>query len=299
MLIVITIVYTLLWLYLLVKPKHYKATNIPSVITADIDTKKKKKSSLNDHKLILGPGYACYELLQLERRASQLLHHLHTHLLQLNRQQWSFDQTVHAFTTVIGQALLTLMISFWIAVLSEEQAVIIIGTLIAIIIMVRLFQESKNKVKQRKQAILLELPLMLTRLTLLVGAGETVQQAFMKSIVGKENSTSPLHIEWKNTVHELRNGASFSQSIEKLNRNCAVQQIAVFTTILLLNYRRGGEQFVTAVQDISLSLWETRKNMARVRGEEASAKLIFPLVGVLLLLMILIVTPAILFMQFM
>lgn len=290
-LMVITVIYTLLWLFLFVKPNKNQ-------MKANMKKQKKKNSSLNDHKLILGPGYSSYELLQLERRASQLLHHLHTHLLQLNRQHWGFEQTIHAFTTVIGQALLMLMISLWIALLSEEQAVIAVGILISTIIIVKLFQDSKKKVQQRKQAILLELPIMLTRLTLLVGAGETVQQAFMKSIVGKENSTNPLHIEWKNTVHELRNGASFSQSIEKLNRNCAVQQIAVFTTILLLNYRRGGEQFVTAVQDISLSLWETRKNMARVRGEEASTKLIFPLVGVLLLVMILIITPAILFMQF-
>lgn len=290
-LMVVTVVYTLLWSYLLVKSNKTKSKKHSK-------KQKKKNSSLNDHKLILGPGSSCYDLLQLERRSSQLLHHLHTHLLQLNRQQWGFEQTVQAFTIVIGQALLVLLISLWVALLSEEQAVITVGVLIAIIIIVKLFQDSKKKVQQRKQAILLELPIMLTRLTLLVGAGETVQQAFMKSIVGKEGSKNPLHIEWNNTVHEIRNGASFLQSIEKLNRNCAVQQIAVFTTILLLNYRRGGEQFVTAVQDISLSLWETRKNMARVRGEEASAKLIFPLVGVLLLVMILIITPAILFMQF-
>ncbi|URN96830.1 MAG: type II secretion system F family protein [Candidatus Pristimantibacillus lignocellulolyticus] len=288
---VVTVVYTLLWSYLLVKSNKTKSKKHSK-------KQKKKNSSLNDHKLILGPGSSCYDLLQLERRSSQLLHHLHTHLLQLNRQQWGFEQTVQAFTIVIGQALLVLLISLWVALLSEEQAVITVGVLIAIIVIVKLFQDSKKKVQQRKQAILLELPIMLTRLTLLVGAGETVQQAFMKSIVGKEGSKNPLHIEWNNTVHEIRNGASFLQSIEKLNRNCAVQQIAVFTTILLLNYRRGGEQFVTAVQDISLSLWETRKNMARVRGEEASAKLIFPLVGVLLLVMILIITPAILFMQF-
>lgn len=290
-LMVVTVVYTLLWSYLLVKSNKTKSKKHSK-------KQKKKNSSLNDHKLILGPGSSCYDLLQLERRSSQLLHHLHTHLLQLNRQQWGFEQTVQAFTIVIGQALLVLLISLWVALLSEEQAVITVGVLIAIIIIVKLFQDSKKKVQQRKQAILLELPIMLTRLTLLVGAGETVQQAFMKSIVGKEGSKNPLHIEWNNTVHEIRNGASFLQSIEKLNRNCAVQQIAVFTTILLLNYRRGGEQFVTAVQDISLSLWENRKNMARVRGEEASAKLIFPLVGVLLLVMILIITPAILFMQF-
>lgn len=304
MLLVLTIGYTLFWLFLLLKPQRtYKYTvNAKTTILRSISSQgsrahTKQKRSQSNGKIVIAPGYSCYELLKLERRASQLLHHLHTYMLQLNRQQWSFEQTVYNFITVLGQALIVLLVSMWITVISKEQAVLMVGLLVAIILIVRLFQDSKKKVVQRKQAILLELPLMLTRITLLVGAGETVHQAFIKAIAGKEHSSHPLHVEWRSSVFEISNGASFAQTIEKLNRNCAVQQIAVFSTILLLNYRRGGEHFVTAVQDISISLWETRKNMARVKGEEASSKLIFPLVGVLLLLMIIIMTPAILFMQ--
>lgn len=265
---------------------------------AKTKAKKKSNNKLEESKLIVYPAYAAFTSFQLERRLSQLLHYLHSFMLQLHRQQWSFEQTLQAFIATLGQALLVLICSLWFSVLSKETALFVVGLLISIIIFIRLFQEAKKQVQLRKQAILLELPLMLTRLTLLVGAGETVQQAFIKTVAGREQSQHPLHVEWSTVVYELSNGASFTACLEKLNRNCSVQQIAVLTTIILLNYRRGGEQFVTAVQDISLSLWETRKNMARTKGEEASSKLIFPLVGVLFLLMIIIMAPAISYMKF-
>jgi tight adherence protein C len=85
--------------------------------------------------------------------------------------------------------------------------------------------------------------------------------------------------------------------MERFNRSCAVQEVSIFTTVLLLNYRRGGEHFVLALRELSYTLWEKRKAIARTRGEEASSKLVFPLVGILLVLMILVAAPAVLLMS--
>src|SRR5690606_31720836 len=134
----------------------------------------------------------------------------------------------------------------------------------------------------RRKAILMELPKLLTRITLLVGAGETVMQAFTKCVQHKPVSQHPLYVEWREAVHQLNNGVPFSSAVERLNRNCALQQMSLLTTYLLLSYRKGGEHFISSIQELNLSLWETRKHMARTRGEEGSSKMIFPLVGILL-----------------
>lgn len=266
---------------------------------AIVKSKKNRKTpKATEHKFLMYPSYSLLSYFHLEKKLSSILHYLHSYLLQLNRQLWSYEKTLQAFLYVIGQALLVILVSMWISVASNEPAIAIVGIIIAMFLVLRLFQDSKKKLQVRKQEILFELPILLTRLTLLVGAGETVQQAFMKTIQGKEESKHPLIVEWCSAVHELRNGASFTACLEKMNRNCSVQQIAVLTTIILLNYRRGGEHFIASVHDISISLWEARKNMAKTKGEEASSKLIFPLVGVLFLIMVLIMTPAIFFIQF-
>lgn len=273
---------TLLWLYCFVKQA----------------SKWKGKQYSEKKRWFVAPGESLFYLLKIDVRLVHFIHHLHAKLLSLHRHEWSYDKTIEHVNNVIGQALLVIIGGAWLTVMRQDWSLFLLGLIIAIMLLVRCFVEATKQLALRKQAILLELPMMLIRLILLVGAGDTVQQAFLRANAGKEQSDHPLHKEWNVAVYELRNGASFTQVLEKFNRNCSIQQVAMFTTILLLNYRRGGEQFIIATQELSQSLWEIRKSMAKIKGEEASSKLIFPLVGVLFSLMILIVAPAIMLMRF-
>src|SRR5690606_37976764 len=261
--------------------------------------RRKYKQAKPPSKLIYAPAYLLYEKLRLEQRAPMLLHMLHSYLMQYHRYQWSFEATVFMLNEAIGGALLVLVAGCWVAYSLNENAIAIIAVVIAVVMVLQLYQGTKNALAQRKRAMLMELPKLLTQLTLLVGAGDSVQQSFVKSMKNKQNSKHPLYVEWNQAVFELSNGASFGTVVEKLNRNCALQQMSMLTTILLLNYRKGGEHFINSVQELNMSLWESHKTIARLKGEEASSKMIFPLVGILFLLMVLVVAPAIFMMQFM
>jgi tight adherence protein C len=65
---------------------------------------------------------------------------------------------------------------------------------------------------------------------------------------------------------------------------------------VLLNYRRGGDDFVVALRELTRNLWEKRKALARTMGEEASSKLVFPMVITFGIVMVIVATPAILIM---
>jgi len=259
--------------------------------------RKKAKPVKPTSKLIYAPAYVLYEKLKLEQRAPMLLHMLHSYLMQYHRYQWSFEATVFMLNESIGGALLVLVAGCWLAYALNESAIALVAVAVSAVIVLQLYQGTKNALSQRKRAMLMELPKLLTQLTLLVGAGDSVQQSFVKSIKNKQESKHPLYVEWNEAVFELSNGASFVTVIEKLNRNCALQQMSMLTTILLLNYRKGGEHFINSVQELNMSLWESRKTIARLKGEEASSKMIFPLVGILFLVMVLVVAPAIFMMQ--
>jgi len=273
---------SLLWLYCYVKQAM----------------RRQKKQYSGKYVWIHAAGESLFLLLKLDDKLVNFIDHLHAKLLILHRHEWHYDQTTSRISYAIGQAFIVIVGGAWLAAVRADITVMMLSIVIAMILLIRCFTEASKQIVLRKQAILLELPMMLIRLILLVGAGDTVQQAFLRAIAGKEQSNHPLHKEWNVAVHELKNGASFTQVLEKFNRNCSVQQVAMFTTILLLNYKRGGEQFIIATQELSHSLWETRKSLAKIKGEEASSKLIFPLVGVLFSLMILIVAPAIILMRF-
>jgi len=247
--------------------------------------------------LIYIPGYALYELAKLEQRAITMIHMLHNYMMQLHRYQWSFEGTVFLLNEMIGLALLILVVGSWLAYAMEEWAINGICLVVAVVLIINLLQSTKQMLDKRRKAMLMELPKLLTRITLLVGAGETVVQAFTKCVLQKQESKHPLYVEWREAVHQLNNGVSFSVAVERLNRNCSLQQMSLLTTYLLLSYRKGGEHFISSVQELNLSLWETRKQLARTKGEEGSSKMIFPLVGILLMVMILIVAPAIMMMN--
>ncbi|MOA13367.1 Bacterial type II secretion system protein F domain protein [compost metagenome] len=143
-----------------------------------------------------------------------------------------------------------------------------------------------------KQEITMELPEFLNKLILLVNAGETVQKALIRCVKQNEDADSSLYHQLRMVAAELENGYSFHQSIEDFSKRCGVQEATVFSTTLLLNYNRGGEEFVTSLREISRDLWEKRKNITKTLGEQASSKMLFPMIFIFLVIMVIVGYPA-------
>lgn len=156
-----------------------------------------------------------------------------------------------------------------------------------------LLKDWEKQAERRRQNIVLELPAILDKVTLLVNAGETVQQALVRcALRGTAQPTQPLYAELSVMAREMANGMSFSLALERFGHRCAVHEVSVFATAVMLNHRRGGQQLAMTLQELSDSMWEKRKAIARTRGEEASAKLVFPMVIIFLVVLALVASPA-------
>jgi tight adherence protein C len=216
----------------------------------------------------------------------------------LQGSAWSIEQTRAGLSLALGQAYASLTAGACLSMLADETALLAMGGVVAAVLVLRRFVEAGRAVESRRRAIIAALPDMIAKLMLLVGAGETVQGAFAKCWnVRQAESDHPLHKEWAFAIAAIGNGQSFAAAIERMNRSCGVQEVSVFATVLLLNYRRGGDQFVLALREFSYSIWEKRKAAARTSGEEASSKLVFPLVGILFIMMVIVAAPAFLLMS--
>ncbi|RAP77062.1 type II secretion system protein [Paenibacillus montanisoli] len=231
------------------------------------------------------------------QRMQPYLASLHGRLFLLNGRSWTVEDTARFVALTVGTGYLAACAGAWLSVLSDEQALLYIGLLLGFILPAAKWRDTAAKVERRKQDILLLLPEVISKLMLLLGAGETVQRALVRASERKdEKAASPLMVELRKANEAVRNGESFAAALETVSRRCAVQEVSLFTTTLLLNYRRGGDQLVLSLKELSYSLWEKRKSVARARGEEASSKLVFPLVGLFIVLMALVASPAILMM---
>jgi tight adherence protein C len=176
------------------------------------------------------------------------------------------------------------------------------GLCFTIIIPLGCIQELNRKLKRKKRFILIELPEFLNKLTLLVDAGETVQKAIKLCVEQKKHltitiETSPLYYELNQMAAALNNNRSFQHVMEEFNKRCNVQEISIFTTTVLLNYRRGGIEFVYALRELSRIIWDKRLALTKTLGEEASAKLVFPMVFIFFIVMVIVAAPAILIMN--
>ncbi|TNJ68182.1 type II secretion protein F [Paenibacillus hemerocallicola] len=157
----------------------------------------------------------------------------------------------------------------------------------------------EGQIADKKRKLVMELPELLNKLTLLINAGETVQGAIMRcaDMYASKGDGGPLAAEFVMLANRLRNNESFPIAMEKLSKRCLVAEVSVFTTTVLMNYRRGGELFVMSLRSLNRDLWEKRKAMTRILGEEASAKLIFPMLLILFAVMIIVAAPAVMLMD--
>ncbi|CAH1190218.1 hypothetical protein PAECIP111893_00234 [Paenibacillus plantiphilus] len=248
-------------------------------------------------RFMMQPFRLLIERSGLQDRFQPFVSGLHAKLLVLNGASWSVESTRQFIASIIGFGYAAMAGGAWLSVLSGEDSLLWLAVLIGMIIPVAKWRDIRSKVERRRQDILLILPEVLSKLMLLLGAGETVQRALIRCTERSHDSgTSPLSNELRKANEAIRNGESFGAAMEAFSRRCAVQEVSLFTTTLLLNYRRGGDRLVLSLRELSYTLWEKRKSVARSRGEEASSKLVFPLVGVFLILMVLVATPAILLM---
>ncbi|SFM23053.1 tight adherence protein C [Gracilibacillus orientalis] len=169
---------------------------------------------------------------------------------------------------------------------------VVFAVVLAILIPIVSVKKLDEKMEKRKQDIIIELPEFASKIALLVNAGETVQQAIVRCTMMKADIDHPLYRELTDAVTKIKNGDSFNGVMEDFSKRCGVQEVSIFTTTILLNYKRGGNQLSLSLREISRDLWEKRKSISKKRGEEASSKLIFPMMLIFIAVLIIVAYPA-------
>ncbi|MCP3775677.1 type II secretion system F family protein [Paenibacillus sp. MZ04-78.2] len=229
---------------------------------------------------------------KLADRLSEPLGKVHRVMIGLYGAKSAISETkwfaAKTLIIVYGLVILTTMAGL----AAGEAEMLVYGLPLTIFVPFLMYKQAAGDLKRKKQSILIELPEVLNQLMLLVGAGETVPQALIRITNGKEAVASPLMVELKETVHALKVNVSFPKAMEDFSKRCAVQEVSLFTTTLLLNYKRGGDELVMALKELSANLWEKRKALAKTLGEEAASKLVFPMVMIFFVVMVMVAAPA-------
>jgi tight adherence protein C len=231
--------------------------------------------------------------LNLTKRLSNQVSTIQQKIVQLYDYRRGIGYMKMHLAECISFFLIFLFFSAFFGVASEGNVgLVIFGLVLAVLLPVLITKQLDDKIKERQEDIILELPEFVNKLVLLVNAGVNVEKAIIRIVSQQKNKEdSYLYRELKEVVAELNNNGNFSEAIEHFNKRCRVQEVSVFSSTLLLNYNRGSE-LVIALRSLSKELWEKRKMVAKVRGEQASTKLVFPMVIIFIVVLVVVGYPA-------
>lgn len=153
--------------------------------------------------------------------------------------------------------------------------------------------EIDKKVRQRQLRLRIDFPEFINKLTLLINAGMTVGHAWEK-IVAENKKQRPLYDELSIASAEIKGGKPEIYAYEDFAKRCRIPEITKFTSVILQNIRKGNSELVSILRLQSAECWEMRKNAAKKLGEEASTKMLFPMMIMFFAILIIIAVPAIL-----
>jgi len=150
-----------------------------------------------------------------------------------------------------------------------------------------------ERIKKRRLAIQLEFPDFVNKLTLLINAGMTVSKAWEKTAYD-QNRQTPLYYELRSTIQDVRSGIPEHRAYEEFAKRCRVPVITRFVSVILQNLRKGNAQLVPILRVYANECWELRKSTAKRLGEEASTKLLLPMMLMFIAVLLIVGMPAVL-----
>jgi tight adherence protein C len=209
-----------------------------------------------------------------------------------------------AYFTILMLSGVVLLGSLSIILIFNKSSISICSTAVILTCLVPflIIRRLNDLLKQRTRAITLELPAYSNAVMLYVEAGYPIPKAIIHAVEhrlaqNKELNKHPFYKELNKTIAALRNNTSFVDGMVSMSNRCGSKEISMFISAIILQYLRGSEDFIYAMQDLSRLLWEQRKVTARILGEETASRLLLPMMFIFLIVMIIVSAPAIFLMQ--
>lgn len=158
--------------------------------------------------------------------------------------------------------------------------------------------------KRRKEKLQSEYPELVSKLTILLGAGMTLFSAWNKIATNYSNKRKnntilihPLYEEMLITCHEIESGVGEARAYERFGERCGLHRYRKFCSLLVQNLRKGTRGLAQLLEQEVSDAFEERKNLAKKSGEEAGTKMLFPMMMMFGIIIVIIMVPAFLSLQ--
>lgn len=177
----------------------------------------------------------------------------------------------------------------------------VMGALVALIPFCIILAKRQEKEKERKkrEAELMEgYPGLVTKFTLYTGAGMSMRGAWERVASQMREQESPLpkkdvlREEVFLLAGELKNGTSEAKAYEAFGWRIGLKPYQRFAALLVNCLQKGSAGLRDGLGEEVRLAWESHKETIAKKGEEAQTKMLFPMMGMLFLVMAIVMIPA-------
>lgn len=175
--------------------------------------------------------------------------------------------------------------------------------ILSLILGVGVYPLQKEKEKKQQELIRKEMqrdyPDIIQKLVLFLRAGFTIRKALEKIADGYLRSKEKYHAKERNayeeivrTCREMQGGIYESEAYERFGTRCGISQYKILSVLLVQNLKKGNQNLLELLEREEAVAEDERKRSAKVRGEEASTKLLLPMVLQLIVVLMILMIPA-------
>ncbi len=143
---------------------------------------------------------------------------------------------------------------------------------------------------KRKEEILIDFSVFLTKLTLCIGAGMTLYQAFTQLDYNLPKRAFKEHFD--RLINNLSIHSDPENAFLELSMMLPITQINAFCSIMITGFRNTEAGIKDTLKSYTSSIWMERRNNARKRAEQSSAKAVLALAIGLIGILIVLTAPA-------
>ncbi len=188
----------------------------------------------------------------------------------------------------ITYVLTVVPVIFLLALLANNPTALLFGVVLAGLFVWYLNESFKDKLTARREKILTDFPLVLSKLTLLVNSGMLLRDAW--NLIAKQGD-NVIFEEMRLTSTQLDNGVPEAAAFREFAERCGIKEIRKFASMVIQGLEKGGSELTYFLKDMSDEMWLEKKNIVKKKGEQANAKLLMPTAIIFIGILIMIMAP--------
>ena len=173
------------------------------------------------------------------------------------------------------------------------------GLLIAVLYCCGHTQKLKEREEERNRQMTADYPEILSKLTVLIGAGFTVRGAWEKIALNYSKQVETgmgkrryAYEEMLYACRGMQGGQPELQAYKSFGKRCGLQPYRKLTMLLEQNLKKGGRDLTVRLRTETDEAFSARLHQAKREGEKAGTKLMIPMFLMFILVLILIMVPA-------